>query len=146
MTRHGTKHSASTDSISYHITAHCGTVQGRALQSWQPLQNEYICRDEERADCPLAYRSFLKAAAKNYLAAAIVDPAYAMTTFPALLEPGRVIDFAAASNMHESFQSCMVYWRLSELLVCATLGKYRRLSDFLVCATLGKYQQQDCLH
>lgn len=53
--------------------------------------------------CPREYRAFLKALAKNYPAAAILNPSYAASDFVAVLQPGFVIGYAAARAMHENF-------------------------------------------
>ena len=89
------------------MAAYCSIAQHIAAQSRVAhcsldylVQDERVCRDEERAECPPAYRSFLKAAAKTHPVVAILDPACAMTTFPALLQPGHIIECAAARNMH----------------------------------------------
>ena len=59
--------------------------------------------NEEQAECPVVCRSFLKAVAETYPAAAILDPAYAADGFLNVLQTGYVIDFAAARSLHEHF-------------------------------------------
>ena len=53
--------------------------------------------------CPQEYRAFLKALAKNYPAAAILNPAYAASDFVDILQPGYIIGYTAARAMHENF-------------------------------------------